>query len=311
MLFYTHTDLKISSYRNRVRRLTGTKVYADLSFIINLVMDASILWTTARLARLEIKWAKLLAAALVGAVYAVGFLFYPKHICYSLPAKVLFSFFLILLAFYPHSWNDLKKAFLYFYLISFIAAGAITGLPSLVMGMESNIDVLWIVAGLAVALWVGWRGQRLLFDRLIPKILNFLVHIRFDDQEFCGRGFLDTGNMLRDPLTETPVLIAEYQWLRQYLPVDLHTILDSAAEEVYLLDLVTDSIWSGRLRLIPFSSVGRQNGLLLGIRADEIRLDFGEECICRKNLIVAIHREKLSLDGKYQLLIPAEIVQNG
>ena len=118
-----------------MRRLTGTEIYADLSFIINLVMDAAILWTTARLAGLDFKWGRLLLAALAGALYAVVFLFFPGHFCYSFPAKVLFSFILILLAFYPGSWSDVKKAFLYFYLISFVAAGAIAGLPYLVLGM--------------------------------------------------------------------------------------------------------------------------------------------------------------------------------
>ncbi len=294
-----------------MRRLTGTEVYADLSFIINLVMDAAILWTAARLAGLDFKWGRLLMAALAGAVYAVGFLFFPDHFCYSFPAKVLLSFILILLAFYPCSWGDVKKAFLYFYLISFVAAGAITGLPYLVMGMgQESIDFLWIAAGLGLALWAGWQGQKLFFTRVIPKILNFMVHIRFDQQEFCGQGFLDTGNMLRDPLTDAPVLIAEYKWLKQYLPRDLHAIFDNPADETDLLGLAASSSWAGRMRVIPFSSVGRQNGLLLGVRADEIKLDLGHEYICCKNLIIAIYRERLSPDGRYQLLIPAEIVQN-
>ena len=250
-------------------------------------------------------------AALAGALYAVVFLFFPGHFCYSFPAKVLFSFILILLAFYPGSWSDVKKAFLYFYLISFVAAGAIAGLPYLVLGMgQESIDILWVAAGLGVALWAGWQGQKILFTRVIPKILNFMVHIKFEQQEFCGRGFLDTGNMLRDPLTDAPVLIAEYKWLKQYLPQDLHAILDNPADETDLLGLAASSSWAGRLRIIPFSSVGRQNGLLLGVRADEIKLDLGHEYICRKNLIIAIYRERLSPDGRYQLLIPAEIVQN-
>lgn len=294
--------------------MTGTKVYADLSLIINFIMDAAILWAAARLTGLKFKWARISAAALMGAVYAVGFLFYSYHILYSLPLKILFSFLLILLAFYPQHWRDLKKALLYFYLISFIAAGAVTGLPNLIMGMEKqggSLDVLWIVAGIAVALMVGWQGKKYLFTKVIPELLNFMVHIKFDGQEISGQGFLDTGNMLRDPLTENPVLIAEYNWLKQYLPLDLIKVFENSLNETELLTSAADSSWAARLRIIPFSSIGRQNGLLLGIRTDEVRLKIGNEYIYRKNLIVAIYQEKLSLEGNYHLLIPAEIVQNG
>ncbi len=294
--------------------LTAPKVYADLSLLINFLMDAAILWTTARLTGLKLKWARISSAALMGAFYAVGFLFYPDHILYSLPLKILFSLLIILLAFYPLHWRVFKKALLYFYLISFIAAGAMTGLPYLIMGMDqeaSGLNIIWIFTGIVIALLLGWQGKKYLFAKVVPELLNYIVHIKLNGEEISGQGFLDTGNMLRDPLTDSPVLIAEYNWLKQYLPLDLRKIFETSLNEAELLTAAADSSWGGRLRIIPFSSVGRQNGLLLGFRTDEVRLKIGHEYICRKNLIMAIYHEKLSLEGNYQLLIPAEIVQNG
>lgn len=312
LLAYLFKD--IDRYKeNRVIRMTGYKVYADLSLIINFIMDAVILWTAGRLTGLEFKLTRILAAALLGAIYAVGFLFYPFNLLYCLPLKIMFSFLLILLAFYPQKWSDLKKAILYFYIISFVAAGAITGLPYLTTGIqeESGLKVFWLSTGIAIALWLGWQGKKYLFAKVIPELLNFMVQIRFDGQEFSGTGFLDTGNMLRDPLTERPVLIAEYAWLKKYLPLDLIKVFDNSSNEAELLSSVADSSWSERLRIIPFSSVGKQNGILLGIRADEVQLNLGNKKICHKNLIVAIYQEKLSREDNYHLLIPAEIVQNG
>lgn len=287
-------------------------VYADLTLIINVVMDAIILWTTAKLTGLKVKFARILAASLLGGIYAVGFLLYPLSLWYSLPLKILFSFLLIVLAFYPQKWSDLKRAFLYFYIINFMVAGAIIGVSALTTGgqKENDLTVSWLLAGIAIALWLGWWGQKYLFTRIIPVLLNLLVEISFDGQKCSGNGFLDTGNMLRDPLTNRPVLIAEYAWLKKYLPLDLITVFDNALSETELLSSAANSSWSGKLRIIPFSSIGRQNGLLLGFRADEIKLNLGNKNICHKNLIVAVYQNKLSLDGQYQLLVPAEIVQN-
>lgn len=293
-------------------RLTGNKVYADLTLIINFVMDAFILWTTAKLSGLKFTKVRILTTALIGAIYAVGFLFFSFTLWYSLPLKILFSFLLILLAFYPQNWSDLKKAFLYFYGINFVVAGAITGLSSLTTGYQkgNNLSVLWLLAGIAIAIWLGWRGQQYLFTKIIPGLLNLMVEIRFDNQTCSGSGFLDTGNMLRDPLTNRPVIIAEYSWLKKYLPVDLSAAFESGFNENDLLSSAANSSWSGKLRIIPFSSIGRHNGLLLGFRADEIKLNLGNKIINHKNLIVAVYQDNLSLEGHYQMLVPAEIVQN-
>lgn len=291
--------------------MTGNKVYADLTLAINFFMDGIILWAAAKLTGLKFTYGRIVLAALSGAVYALGFLLYPSGAVYNLPCKIAFSIILILLAFYPLNLSDFKRVFVFFYLLNFIAAGAVTGLHSLTAGTRyGSLSAFWIMAGLAVILGLGWWGKTHLLGRVMGRLLNYMIEIRFNGSKYRGNAFLDTGNMLRDPLTNRPVLIAEYAWFKELLPLDLLDVFEKGLSETEIMTLAANSIWADRLRIIPFTSIGLRSGILLGFRSDEIILNLGGRDICHKNVVVAVYQYKLCRDGHYQLLVPAEIVQN-
>ena len=67
--------------------------------------------------------------------------------------------------------------------------------------------------------------------------------------------------------------------------------------------------YESRIRLIPFSSLGRKNGLLLGISVDEIEVEF--EDITRKieNAIIGIYNDTLSSTKKYNALVGLDLIE--
>ena len=85
---------------------------------------------------------------------------------------------------------------------------------------------------------------------------------------------------------------------------------DSRTQEE-MLDRLSQSSWASRLRLIPFTSIGKKNGLLVGIRADDIRVSLGKNNVKHNNMVIGIYQDKLSPEEHYQLLIPLEILENG
>ena len=82
-------------------------------------------------------------------------------------------------------------------------------------------------------------------------------------------------------------------------------------DESEMLDELINSSWANRLRIIPFTSIGKKNGILVGVRADEVILNIGPQNVFHKNMVIGIYKEKLSLKENYQLLIPAEMVPKG
>ena len=63
--------------------------------------------------------------------------------------------------------------------------------------------------------------------------------------------------------------------------------------------------------MIPFSSLGKENGILLGIKVDKILIDREDKIIVTDDVIVAIYNGTLNKTGKYQALIGLELLEKG
>ncbi len=286
-------------------------VYADLTFLINLVMDFLILWAAGKMSGIKLIFSRLLIGAAAGGLYSVGNLFPILSFFYSVPLKILFSMALVYIALRPAGWENFKKACLYFYGISFLAAGSTMALCFLYPGGSGELSYVWLPAGVLSIVAVGYYGKRYMQMKVIPELLQFNVKIRFNNDICSGQGFLDTGNSLRDPVTNRPVVVAEYQFIEKLLPEDLKQVMEGINNETRELDALADTSWANRLRLIPFTSIGRKNGLLIGVRSDEIVVSAGKKNLQHANLVIGIYRDRLSRDGKYQMLIPSEILYQG
>jgi len=291
--------------------MTEPKVYADLTFLINFTMDFLILWATARLSRIAIKFRRLIFASLVGGSYGMGYLYVNLASFYTLPAKIICSFLLIILALWPLSWQEFKKTLLVFYGISLAVAGATVAIAYTRQnsGGDFSWSYLYLLGGIVCALVIGVYGEKYLNQNIIPALLKYQVRLRFDKTFCTGEGFLDTGNGLRDPVTHRPIVVAEYALLKACLPEDFKLAMENNPDENDRLEAVSMSTWANRMRLIPFSSIGKKNGLLIGVRCDEMTVKLGKKEILHKNMVVGIYPHKLSAEDSYQLLIPSEVVQ--
>ena len=116
---------------------------------------------------------------------------------------------------------------------------------------------------------------------------------------------IDTGNLAREPITNTPVVIVESSLLEKILPKEIINNIDNVLAGD--LDTVPKEYVS-RLRCIPFSSLGKQNGMLLGIKADEIIVEKEEENKIFKNVIIGLYDKSLTKRGEYRALIGLELI---
>lgn len=287
------------------------RVYADLTFLVNLVMDFLILWSAGKMSGSKLVYTRLAIGAAFGGMYAVGDLFPALANLYTLPLKILVSILMVIFALRPGNWPELKKTCLYFYAISFVAAGSTVAACYLFPAGKGELSYIWLPAGILSILAIGHYGANYFATVIIPDLLHFSVKIRFGQEVGSGLGFLDTGNSLRDPITNRPVVVAEYQFIKNLLPGDLKQAIEAITNENEGLDALALTSWAHRLRLIPFTSIGKKNGLLIGIRADEIIVSAGKKDLQHSNVVIGLYRDVLSADGKYQMLIPSEIVNTG
>ena len=63
-----------------------------------------------------------------------------------------------------------------------------------------------------------------------------------------------------------------------------------------------------KLKVIPFSSLGKQNGMLLGIKADEVEVIEDDEIKRVDKVIIGIYNKVLSKRGDYKALLGINII---
>lgn len=298
-------------------------VYLDLVFLINLVMDYVILWSTARLGQIHASRRRLALGALLGAVYSV-LLFIPcLSFLYALFFRLLISLVIIAVAFYPLTWSRFLHACGYFYFVAFTMGGAVLGALYLlssagVYGMLwefasrlEGISFLWLVPAIAVAVFLARWGALFIRRTLVKSFFRVPLTISFGEKDLTIPALLDTGNQLKDPLTRVPVVIAEYSALEPFLPEDLRDIFRNASS----LDLKTAverfaaSAWSHRIRLIPFSSIGRHHGMMVGVKPDAVQMVLDNRVLKTRDVVIGIYEKKLCPHGSYRALVHPDLLE--
>ena len=130
--------------------------------------------------------------------------------------------------------------------------------------------------------------------------------IIIDNKEVCIKAIIDTGNFFREPITKLPVIVVEKKMLINVIPEcilnNLNNIING--ENIDLGKYIS------RIRLIPFTSLGKENGILLGIKVDRVLIQREEKIINASNVIVGIYNGILSKNGRYQGLIGLDLLED-
>lgn len=293
-------------------------VYIDEVFLVNLIMDWLILWSVGYMGQARASRARLAAGAALGACYSVAIFSPWGALLAALPVKLGCSLLMLRATFPFTGWRNFLKQTAYFYLISFVLGGAALAVPYLlerravrvwngIALTQVDFRLFWLalaagLAGLAVFL----LRQHLRRDLSAPPLI-LTARVVSGGRQASLRLLVDTGNSLTDPLSGWPVIVAEQEALLELWPEPLQTLLREArsADQIFLAAAETEL--AGRLRLIPYRTVGRQ-GYLLGFRPDAVILygrGGGQSC---GNVLVAMSEQKFSAYGTYQGLLPPELL---
>lgn len=131
------------------------------------------------------------------------------------------------------------------------------------------------------------------------------IKIIIDKKSKYIKSIIDTGNFLREPISKLPVIVVEKRALEKIIPdyilENLNNIING--EEVELKEYIS------KIRLIPFSSLGRENGMLLGVKADAILIETEEKSVVLNDAIIGVYNGILNKMGKYQALIGLDVLE--
>ena len=63
--------------------------------------------------------------------------------------------------------------------------------------------------------------------------------------------------------------------------------------------------------MIPFSSLGKQNGLLLGIKADSVNIILDEKTESINNVIIGIYDKSFTKNEMYSAIFGLDLLEGG
>ena len=133
------------------------------------------------------------------------------------------------------------------------------------------------------------------------------IEIKLNGKILKTKALIDSGNMLKEPITNTPVVVIEKSLLYECIPKEILNHLDEIIGGDF--EKIPEEIknqYMSRLKLIPFSSLGKQNGMLIGIKPEYIKIQKEEQEIKKENVILGIYNKSLTRRGEYRALMGME-----
>lgn len=296
-------------------------VYADILLALNWIMNVAILLGTCKIAGATPRLVRVCVSAGLGALLALVMLL-PDGAFMRWPgAKILISFMMVAIAFYPLPCRRWPVVLAVFYLTSFTLGGLVLAMlyfmdasTYLTNGVFTMRHASWVTilsAAVILCLLGHWTWGRLARRRWQPKfIMPIRIYLAGKDVRILA--LMDSGNCLKDPISHLPVVVAEYASIRPILPPDVSVLFDKTEEEAWL-DLLHDlpHEWVSRLHIVPYSSLGNKGGLIIGFRPDYLTMEEkGGELIHCTAVIIGICNRKLASQCEYSALLHPELVHN-
>lgn len=294
-------------------------IYLDLIFIENVLMNYIILFATTIIVKNKTKHQglKLLLSSSIGSVYAIIVYLDILSIYSTLLAKVILSVVMVYIAFSPNNIKQLLKQILIFYLTSFIFGGCTFALIYFLKPENVRINngvfvgiypiKVTLIAG-AIAFIITQIAFKLNKSRLSTKNQYLDIEIFYKDKSVRVMALLDSGNLVKDPISNLPVVILEKDIFRKLVSEEFLNYIEGilGGDVQDYKDLQEDQ---SKIRMVPFMSIGKENGMLTGIRIDKIKIITEDGEIEKRNVIVCIYNKKLTNDNKYNALVGLNLLE--
>ena len=294
----------ISYNINEVNKKLKTVVYADVLFIINFIINMIILKITSVFSQIKPGVSRLVLASSIGAVYAL-FMFFPQiKLLYIFPVKLLVSLIMIKITVRDSKVLRLIKLTAMFYLVSFAFAGILLALiyftdfakgsaPVISNGIfyyDISLKNLLITSVIA---YILIKIASAIISR--NKILGIKsIKIFLGSNECILNALSDTGNLLKEPLSDRPVIIAEKESIENLFPDGVPDCKNPGTSYT-------------NMRIIPYSSIGTSSGIMTGFVPDRITVD--GNCVC--DVVIGISETPLSQGNEYNALFNPNIIKTG
>lgn len=292
-------------------------IYLDVVLIENLCMNYIILFATGFIMKTKLHHIRMIFSGLIGGVYAI--LSYIQILPFNsnMFVKIVLSICMVYLAFSPKGIKALMKYLVMFYLVSFVFGGCAFALLYFVKPEDifmvngvyiGTYPVKIALLGGIVGFVITYIAFKVVKHRIGKKAILYDIEIHMEEKKAKMKAMLDTGNGLKEPITGTPVIVVEKEKLSGLLPDNILNHTDEIIGGDWG-ENEENMCYRSRFRIIPFSSIGKQNGMLLGFKVDNVKVINDIEEISNQKVIVCLYNQKLSKTNTYSALIGLDMLE--
>lgn len=265
-------------------------VYLDVLLLENFLINLFLLRTTVQTIKKKVMTIRLVIAALVGSLYVISLVTPWLKILTTTPVKIIVAFIMIFIVLGYKDLVALVKGTAIFVLYSMLLAGVtfyitIQDNPNLNPGATIyNFSYKNIILGLMILYLVVNRIIIYVKERKQITSYIYKIEININGINKSVKMFLDTGNELREPVTNLPVIIVERQLFKD-------------------VNLSTYNKYS-----IPYAVVSGNGGNLIGVKPESVVIDIDGN-IKEEKAILALCDKRLSKHDDYHGLLPRGIIE--
>lgn len=243
------------------------KMYIDLFFIFNVIMDYIIIMSTSILLKRRTSYIRMILSSLIGGISSLVLFTSLNKIVIEIVSIVI----MVLISFGYKGIRYLINNILYMYILSTLLGGIIY-LFNIKVSNSMFLTYLIIIV-ISIEIMILYIKE----NKKMRSIYNnyYRVDIYFKDREKLSLiGFVDTGNNLYDPYKKRPVIIVHNKYIKEdkYILVPYHTINGNG-----LLKCIKPDI-------IFIDGIGYKGNVLIGF-SDSFNFGDGVDVILHKDIM--------------------------
>ena len=293
-------------------------IYIDIVFLENVLINYIILFSTAIISKSKINPFRILLASSVGGIYSILNYIANLNIFLNLIIKIIISVVIVYISFRTKKIKYILKQICFFYMISFMFGGVAFMLLFFINPKNIIIDGNHFIGTYALKVTIIGSFfsfvivliiSKLIKDRLSKKTMLCDLEIYYKGKYKKIKTLIDTGNLLKEPISQADVIIVEKNSLKDIIDTDILNNLSNIINGKWL-ESDNSKIYSYKFKIIPFSSLGNENGILIGFKPDYIKI-YNELENIRDDVFIGIYDGKLCKTNLYTSLIGLDILKKG
>ena len=264
-------------------------VYLDILLLENFIVNTFLIYITAQTLKINTKFRFLILSGFIGSLYVLTLIYPYLQFLTSLFFKILIAILMMIIAFRKVPLLFYIKASCIFIMYSFFLGGfcffiefSYTNALTLQNGWKVYPNK-FIIMVIMISYITVHRIVIYIKDRKDISKLIYNVEIVFGERIININAFLDTGNELKEPATNLPVIVVEK---------NIFTDLNLNENDKYY---------------IPFQLANGTSGFMEGFKPSKVSININGSYMCSE-VIIALTDAKFSRINDYNALLSRGIV---